>query len=60
MKLAKDGCNVLDIGSNDGTCLKFFKEKGMKVVGVDPAKGIAKMATKTSVLKIVFIDRVTS
>ena len=24
MKLAKDGCNILDIGSNDGTFLNFF------------------------------------
>ena len=29
---------VLDIGSNDGTCLLNFKKKGMKVIGVDPAK----------------------
>jgi len=40
---------VADIGSNDGTCLSFFKEKGMNVVGVDPATEIAKKATKSGI-----------
>lgn len=39
------GSLVADIGSNDGTCLRFFKEHGMSVVGVDPAAGIARAAT---------------
>lgn len=34
----KKGSFILDIGSNDGTCLNFFKKKNMKVVGIDPAK----------------------
>lgn len=40
---------VVDIGSNDGTCLSFFKEKKMKVVGVDPAVEIAKKASKNGI-----------
>jgi len=43
------GSLVSDIGSNDGTCLKFFKNEGMKVVGVDPAKDIALKATNEGI-----------
>lgn len=40
---------ILDIGSNDGTCLKFFKKKGMSVCGVDPAKKPAKISNDNGV-----------
>ncbi len=40
---------VVDIGSNDGIMLRPFKEKGMKVLGVDPAEKIAAMATKSGI-----------
>ena len=45
----KVGDLVSDIGSNDGTCLSFFKDKGMNVVGVDPAVEIAARATNNGI-----------
>jgi SAM-dependent methyltransferase len=45
----QSGNLVADIGSNDGTCLSFFKEQGMSVVGVDPATEIAEMATENGI-----------
>jgi 2-polyprenyl-3-methyl-5-hydroxy-6-metoxy-1,4-benzoquinol methylase len=40
---------VLDIGSNDGTCLSFFKKENMTVVGIDPAKKPCKIANNKKI-----------
>lgn len=41
--------NVLDIGSNDGTLLLKFKEKGFNVKGIDPCADITKLAIERGV-----------
>ncbi len=40
---------VLDIGSNDGVLLKPFKTLGARIIGVDPAKDIAKRANDSGI-----------
>lgn len=44
----KRGDLIVDIGSNDGTLLNVFKEKGMKVLGIEPTDA-ARIANKNGI-----------
>ena len=43
------GSLVIDVGSNDGSLLRPFKSRGHKVLGIDPAKEIARKATESGI-----------
>jgi nucleoside-diphosphate-sugar epimerase len=50
LKLNKKKSYVIDIGSNDGVALKPFLNLGFrKVLGVEPAKNLAKLANKNKI-----------
>ena len=43
------GSLVIDIGSNDGSLLKPFKQAGMRVLGIDPATEVAQKANASGI-----------
>ena len=50
LKLNKKKSYIIDIGSNDGVALKPFLELGFKkVLGIEPAKNLAKLANKKKI-----------
>jgi nucleoside-diphosphate-sugar epimerase len=50
LKLNKKRSYIIDIGSNDGVALKPFLELGFKkILGVEPAKNLAKLANKNKI-----------
>lgn len=48
LKLTKNSL-VIETGSNDGVHLQFYKKKGIQVLGIDPAKNIAKVANEKGI-----------
>ena len=50
LKLNKKKSYIIDIGSNDGIALKPFLDIGFKkVLGIEPAKNLAKLANKNKI-----------
>jgi len=43
------GSLIIDIGSNDGSLLRCYKEAGHRVLGIDPATAIAQKATEAGI-----------
>lgn len=43
------GSLVVEIASNDGTVLQYFKKMGVKTLGVEPAANIAKVAVQAGI-----------
>ena len=49
-KLNKKKSLIIDVGSNDGVALKPFLEMGYKnILGIEPAKNLAKLANKNKI-----------
>jgi SAM-dependent methyltransferase len=44
---------VVEIASNDGYLLQYFREKGIPVLGVEPAKNVAKAANEAGIPTLV-------
>lgn len=47
-KITKD-CSVVEIASNDGYLLRFFKEKNIPCLGIEPAQNVAAEAIKLGI-----------
>ncbi len=55
--LGKDNL-VVELASNDGYLLQFFKNKGISVIGIEPAVNVAKVAKDRGIKTIVdFFDK---
>lgn len=43
------GALVVEIGSNEGAMLRYFKDRGFCTLGIDPAKAIARLASESGI-----------
>tara|TARA_B100000886_G_scaffold312673_1_gene248793 strand:- start:476 stop:3028 length:2553 start_codon:yes stop_codon:yes gene_type:complete len=59
LKLSKKKSYIIDIGSNDGIALKPFLDMGYKkVLGIEPAKNLAKLANKKKIKTLnIFLEK---
>ncbi len=49
LKLKKNSC-IIDVGSNDGISLKYYKKKKFKnILGIEPARNVAEIANKDGI-----------
>ena len=44
-----DSSKIIEIGSNDGTFLKNFKNKRYEVLGIEPSKSVAEVSLKNNI-----------
>jgi SAM-dependent methyltransferase len=47
------GSQVIEIASNDGYLLQYFKQAGVPVLGIEPAKNVAEVAIKAGIPSVV-------
>ena len=60
-RIKKKPSYILEVASNDGLFLKRFKKKNCKVLGVEPAKNLAKLSNKNNIKTVnKFFDYSTS
>lgn len=45
----KNGCKVLEVGSSDGSQLSYFRDKGAKVLGIEPSADLCKISSDKGV-----------
>lgn len=44
-----DGSGIVELASNDGYLLQYFRDKGLNVLGVEPAGNVAKVAIENGI-----------
>lgn len=53
-----EGSSVIEVASNDGYLLRFFREVGVPVLGIEPARNVAAVAQEAGIATVVeFLGR---